>query len=283
MVIPGFGGSSLWRGSEQIWPIPRTLLFHPGLLRIEEQLEPRGLVNDIVIVPNLIRQHQYSLLTDYLNESLGYEDGDDQLEFGYDFRQDNRESAMRLAAAIDKWDVKGPITIIAHSMGCLVARCYIELLGGRKKVERVVLLGGPHLGTPYAFAMLLKGPGPLPVLNARLRDVVAGYPSWYQILPTYPFVSDQRANLLVLSEDSWLGDPHRQLLKQAREFRQELGTKLSVPSVCIFGYGLKTIPEVSAVLPGAEIHPVQQQHGALYVDNDVRMRLKLELTRQSPK
>ena len=252
-------------------------------MRIEEQLEPRGLVNDIVIVPNLIRQHQYSLLTDYLNESLGYEDGDDQLEFGYDFRQDNRESAMRLAAAIDKWDVKGPITIIAHSMGCLVARCYIELLGGRKKVERVVLLGGPHLGTPYAFAMLLKGPGPLPVLNARLRDVVAGYPSWYQILPTYPFVSDQRANLLVLSEDSWLGDPHRQLLKQAREFRQELGTKLSVPSVCIFGYGLKTIPEVSAVLPGAEIHPVQQQHGALYVDNDVRMRLKLELTRQSPK
>jgi pimeloyl-ACP methyl ester carboxylesterase len=141
------------------------LLFHPGLLRIEEQLEPRGLVNDIVIVPNLIRQHQYSLLTDYLNESLGYEDGDDQLEFGYDFRQDNRESAMRLAAAIDKWDVKGPITIIAHSMGCLVARCYIELLGGRKKVERVVLLGGPHLGTPYAFAMLLKRPRPAPGLE----------------------------------------------------------------------------------------------------------------------
>jgi hypothetical protein len=146
-------------------------------------------------------------------------------------------------------------------------------------------------------------------LNSRLRDVVASYPSWYQILPTYPFVSDQRADLAVLSDDSWLGDPHRQLLRSARDFRQELGTKVSVPSVCIFGYGLKTItgakverepmgkchsadllvtkqgdgtiPETSAVLPGAEIHPVQQQHGALYVDNDVRMRLKLELTRQA--
>jgi pSer/pThr/pTyr-binding forkhead associated (FHA) protein len=307
VVIPGFGGSRLWRGNEQIWPVPRVLLFHPDLMRIDEKLEPRGLVNEIVIVPNLIRQHQYSLLTDYLTENLDYESGNDLLEFGYDFRQDNRESAKLLAAAIDEWDVDEPITIIAHSMGCLVARYYVELLGGHKKVGRVILLGGPHAGTPYAFAMLLKGPGLVPVLNARLRDVVAGYPSWYQILPTYPFVSDQRADFPVLNEDAWLGDPHRQLLKQAREFRKELGTRLSVPSVCIFGYGLKTItgakverdplgkcssadllvtkqgdgtiPEVSAVMPGTEIHPVQQQHGALYVDNDVRMRLKLELTR----
>ena len=81
----------------------------------------------------------------------------------------------------------------------------------------------------------------------------------------------------------------------------------SVPAVCIFGYGIKTvvgasvertpggevvkadfrlnesgdgtIPEQSAILRGAEIHPVHQQHGSLYVDDDVRMRLKLELTR----
>jgi hypothetical protein len=37
------------------------------------------------------------------------------------------------------------------------------------------------------------------------------------------------------------------------------------------------IPELSGVLQGTEIHPVQQHHGALYVDNDVKMRLKLEL------
>jgi len=43
--------------------------------------------------------------------------------------------------------------------------------------------------------------------------------------------------------------------------------------------GDNTIPERSAVLEGSEIHPVQQYHGALYVDNDVKMRLKLELTR----
>jgi len=73
----------------------------------------------------------------------------------------------------------------------------------------------------------------------------------------------------------------------------------------IFGYGLKTatqiqvqrgpdgtfqkisiglgpsgdssVPESSAVLPRTEIHPVRQYHGTLFNDNDVKMRLKLEL------
>jgi hypothetical protein len=39
------------------------------------------------------------------------------------------------------------------------------------------------------------------------------------------------------------------------------------------------VPEQSARLPDAEIHPVHQQHGNLYADKDVKMRLKLELTK----
>jgi pSer/pThr/pTyr-binding forkhead associated (FHA) protein len=310
VVVPGFAGSNLWRGSEQIWPVPRKLLTQSHLLRRDEPLEARGLVNEVVIIPNLIKQDQYSLLVDYLKENLGYESGNDLLEFGYDFRQDNRLSARRLGAAIEEWGVRHPITIIAHSMGCLVSRYYLECLGGKKRVERAIFLGGPHAGTPYAFASLLRGPGLLPLgfLNAQLRDVLATYPSWYQILPTYQFAADQKSQALeVLSEESWLSAEQRPLLRDAVAFRKELGTQSSVPAVCIFGYGLKTItgvtvereesgvcqkatfgvtttgdgtiPEASAVLERAEIHPVRQHHGSLYVDNDVKMRLKLELTR----
>ncbi len=97
------------------------------------------------------------------------------------------------------------------------------------------------------------------------------------------------------------------LLRSAREFRREIATRLSVPTVSIFGYGIKTLTdfslrreangrlrilrshqepkgdsailESSANLEGSEIHPVPQYHGSLFVDNDVRMRLKIELTR----
>jgi len=37
--------------------------------------------------------------------------------------------------------------------------------------------------------------------------------------------------------------------------------------------------EQSSFLAGTEIHPVHQHHGSLFVDNDVKMRMKLELTR----
>jgi pSer/pThr/pTyr-binding forkhead associated (FHA) protein len=308
VVVPGFAGSNLWRAGEQVWPSLR-LLGHPELLRVERPLEPRGILKQVVVVPGLLELDQYSVLTDYLCRTLGYEVDRDLLEFGYDFRQDNRRSAMELGAAIDRWNPPGPITIVAHSMGCLVARHYVERLGGKRRVERVVLLGGPHAGNPYAFAALLSGPKllPLGVKSARWRERLATFPSWYQILPTDRCVVDGDAPLDLLGDDSWVPERHRSLLHDARRFRAELGTHSSVPAVCIFGYGVKTIagasveraeggaitsvafrftdagdgmiPQQSAILPGAEIHPVRQRHGSLYVDEDVRMRLALELTR----
>ena len=308
VVVPGLAGSNLWRGSEPVWPSLK-LFGHPELLRVAHPPEARGIINQVVVAPGLLKLEGYSTLTDYLRQSLGYEVGRDLLEFAYDFRQDNRRSAAQLGAAIDQWDVSAPITIIAHSMGCLIARYYIERLGGKRKVERVVLLGGPHAGTPYAFAGLLSGPKllPLGMMNERLREQLASFPSWYQILPTYPCVFDGDAPIDLLGDDSWIPERHRPLLHGAHRFRQELGTHSSVPAVCIFGYGMKTIvgasveraaggevarasfrtddagdgmiPQHSAILPGAEIHPVRQQHGSLYADDDVRMRLRLELTR----
>lgn len=308
VVIPGFGGSELWRGSEKIWPSRRALT-NTEVMLPTMALEARGLVDEVVVIPNLIKQDQYSLLTGYLKENLDYESGRDLLEFAYDFRQDNRESARQLAAAIDAWDVREPVTIICHSMGSLIARYFVECLGGRTKVERVIYLGGPHSGTPYAFTSLVTGPNllPLGMMNSRLRDLLATFPSWYQILPTYPFAIDQRSGFDVLLDESWLAEAQRPLLRAARRFRAELGNRASVPSVCVFGYDIKTvtgvtvereehgycrkanfavtrqgdgmIPESSGLLEGAEIHPVRQHHGALYSDSDVKMRLKLELTK----
>jgi hypothetical protein len=148
-------------------------------------------------------------------------------------------------------------------------------------------------------------------MGERIRQVIATFPSCYQILPTYPCGSDQSGNKInFLEDESWLPEAQISLLRIAREFRKELGTRSSIPAISIFGYGLKTIssisllrqaegilrdilykhepagdsviPEHSAVLPGSEIHPVQQYHGSLFVDNDVKMRLKIELTRQMP-
>jgi pimeloyl-ACP methyl ester carboxylesterase len=307
-------GTELWLGSERIWPEVKTMVSNPEIYRLpgDPRIEPRGIVNDVVIVPNLVQQRQYSALGDYLVAGLGYTRGKDLLEFGYDWRHDVRLAAQRLAEAIEQWRAAAPVTIIAHSLGTLVTRYYVERLGGKRFVERIILMGGPHHGTPKAVSIMLSGPGMLPfgLGNERMLAILATFPSGYQVLPTYPCVIDQHGDHIdVLEDGSWLPEEYRGFLKAARSFRRELGTTSSVPTVSVFGYGLKTklrvkvdrgadgqwrkvafvedtagdqsVPSGSAVLPDSEIHPVLQEHGSLYVDDDVRMRLKVELTRST--
>jgi len=312
VFVPGFMGSELWLGSQRVWPDVRTLFTNPELYIPSEQIpiEPRGLLGEVVLVPNLIKLEQYNRLGDYLVEELGYARGKDFFEFAYDWRQDVRVSARQLGQAMEEWQAHAPFIIISHSLGTLVSRYYVERLGGKERVTRMLLMGGPHSGTPVAATNLVLGPNLLPfgILGERLRKVLGTFPSLYQILPTYPCAMDQDAlPINMLEEEDWLSDSQRPLLRQARQFRQELGTSFSVPTVSIFGYGIptvaglrvqrnlegmwlnwaaenkpagdNTIPERSAILPQTEIHPVAQHHGSLYVDNDVKMRLKLELAR----
>jgi pSer/pThr/pTyr-binding forkhead associated (FHA) protein len=312
VFVPGLMGSELWLGSEMIWPRVRYLFTRPEILSLPDfrPFHVGEIVREVVIVPNLIKQDQYNLMGDYFEEGLGYERGKDFLEFAYDWRQDVRQPARLLAERIDNWNVTPPITLIGHSLGTLVSRYYVEKLGGKDKVDRIILLGGPHSGVPFAITSLYAKAELLPfgILGERLREVVSTFPSAYQILPTVNCVFDQNGQPINILEDkNWLPEEQRPFLRMAREFRRELGTTSSVPAVSIFGYGLDTvtrlqvqrdpqgnwekveietnpngddrIPEGSAIMQDTEIHPVQQHHGKLFVDNDVKMRLKMELTR----
>jgi pSer/pThr/pTyr-binding forkhead associated (FHA) protein len=313
VFVPGLMGSELWQGSERVWPKVKYLFKHPEIYRLspESKLEARGIVDQVVVVPNLIKLDQYNRLGDYLVEDLGFERGVDYFEFAYDWRQDLRTSARQLVQLIDRLNLGRPVTVIAHDLGTLVSRYYIERLGGKNHVDRLILMGGPHKGVPKALSSLLvpSDGSTFGKLGERLCQVMATFYTSYQVLPVYPCATDQKGEKVNLFEiDDWLSDEQRPLLAAARQFRRELGNHSSVPAISIFGYGLKTIsglsfhrdskgrmgelvywqepigdsniPQSSAVLEDTEIYPVQQYHGSLFVDHDVKMRLKLELTRQ---
>ena len=310
VFVPGIMGSELWLGKERIWPNLKVLFKEPEFFKYPglPGIEARGILQEVVVVPNLIKLEQYSRLGDYLVENLGYTRGVDFFEFAYDWRQDVRKTARQLAQFIDALSVQPPIKIIAHSLGTLVSRYYIERCGGKDKVDKLILMGGPHLGTPNAVSSLLFGPDVLPfgILGERLRKVMSTFETSYQILPVYSCGMDQFGQSFnFMKEDAWLTEEQKPLWQAAREFKRELGVKTSIPTTCIFGYGQKTVdrikllrkpdgrlsnsvyetrangdgsvPENSAVLEGADFHPVHQLHGVLFVDNDVKMRLRLEL------
>lgn len=310
VFVPGIMGSKLYLGRECLWPNLKVMLSEPEMYSYPGTLplEPRGILDQVVIVPNFIKMDQYNRLGDYLVQDLGYTREKDFFEFAYDWRQDVRISARQLGQAVQTWGIQPPFVLIAHSLGTLVSRYYVECLGGKSLVERIILMGGPHAGTPAGLASLTIGPNILPfgLMGERLRQVVASFVSAYQIIPDFPCgVNQEGRPINFLEDESWIQESKLPLLRAAREFRKELGRKSSIPSTSIFGYGLKTVaglkirvseggllenvfyvsepngddsvPQQSAFLPGSDIHPVQQHHGALFVDNDVKMRLKLEL------
>jgi len=51
----------------------------------------------------------------------------------------------------------GPLTVVGHSQGGLVACWYVKKLGGWRRARAVVTLGTPHHGAPAAFAALPLG------------------------------------------------------------------------------------------------------------------------------
>jgi pSer/pThr/pTyr-binding forkhead associated (FHA) protein/pimeloyl-ACP methyl ester carboxylesterase len=314
VVVPGFMGSQLFRGDALVWPAPKTFMKSPEILKLPEQsdLTPRGLVEEVVVIPGLIKLDAYKRLVDYLVGSLGYTEGKDLFVFGYDWRLDLRHAARSLGNAVSEWEelpgrAAGKFILIAHSAGGLVSRYYVERMGGRHHVERLILLGTPNRGTPKPLMSMLGAGGLLPfgASKQRLKETVGTFLSAYQLLPSYPVVYDEKGPVMLLDDDSWVPERARLAIKDAREFHAELSTPSRVPAVSIFGYGQRTLARIevrrsangefvepkfieeecgdgtvsqeSAVLPGSEIHPVQQQHGALYTDNDVKMRLKMEL------
>jgi pimeloyl-ACP methyl ester carboxylesterase len=73
-----------------------------------------------------------------------------QLTFNYRSTGSIESIALRLRRHIDANVKGGHIDLIAHSMGGLVARYYVQRLGGARRVDRVLTLGTPHHGTTAA-------------------------------------------------------------------------------------------------------------------------------------
>ncbi|MFO0598543.1 MAG: alpha/beta fold hydrolase [Myxococcaceae bacterium] len=51
----------------------------------------------------------------------------------------------------DRFPQMGPLSIVGHSKGGLIASYYIKRLGGDRRVKNLVTLGTPHNGSPSAY------------------------------------------------------------------------------------------------------------------------------------
>lgn len=72
------------------------------------------------------------------------------------FTQDPRVAAARLAQLVERTCEETGyerVHVVGHSLGGLVARYYVQRMGGDARVHTLVTLGSPHAGTSAAFLL----------------------------------------------------------------------------------------------------------------------------------
>lgn len=148
----------------------RPVIVVPGILGSEQK--------DGVWVMDPIL-HTYDNLLDTFRAN-GYADGVDLFTFPYQWRQSNVLTAFQLKDRIN--EVKAicgcdKVDVVAHSMGGLVARQYVESNYYQHDVDHLVFLGTPHLGSPEAY---LTWEGGRIGRNAmdKLKELVFKWEAW---------------------------------------------------------------------------------------------------------
>jgi pimeloyl-ACP methyl ester carboxylesterase len=122
---------------------------------------------------------------------LGYIEGRNLFIFHYDWRLSNFETAQSFQAFIETTPQLrgGKLDIVAHSMGGILTRIYLQQYGGAAKVRKVIYLGTPFLGAMSALATLSNGWGTFANRLAggldNIRNVILSLPAFYELFPRY--------------------------------------------------------------------------------------------------
>ena len=197
-----------------------TLKTYSYLIDLQNPQNPTGHVGEpepqridpVIIVPGILGSspkngvfvidpigHVYDNLIETL-EANGYERDVNLFTFGYDWRNSNRDTALLLRDKIDEVQgicQCGKVDIVAHSMGGLVAREYIQSGNYEGDVDQLMFLGTPHLGAPKAFLAWEGAQWGFSILDKILAYSLSneakkqGYPTLFEYIRERPISSVQ--------------------------------------------------------------------------------------------
>ncbi|HTO69926.1 MAG TPA: alpha/beta fold hydrolase [Myxococcota bacterium] len=99
------------------------------------------------------------------------------LSFGYPSSAGIEPAAVALRDDLRRRVRGGRIDLVCHSLGGLVARLYLQELGGARRVDRCITLGTPHGGTYNAYWLWSRIGRELRPDSALLARLAASSPS----------------------------------------------------------------------------------------------------------
>jgi pimeloyl-ACP methyl ester carboxylesterase len=292
IIVPGYMGSLLKdkNTGDIVW------LDFPGLLKNplkigdaitnmldkmsypNPDLEPAGIVNQVLVAPPLFKQEQYIRLAEKLAQ-WGYKIDPEApnpadlcaYTFSYDWRQDNRISGRQLGEFVTQLEKRHPgakAWLIGHSNGGIISRWYIQKEGGKDHVGRMFYMASPWDGAPKALMVLMNGLEAMGLkhlnlwdLGSRMQKLIRTFPSFYQLIPhRNPFLRNEDNEVVDLFNDTrWLdNDKEKAMLADALQFNLDLEGDPGVETICFYGTRKPTSTAgIASFLAGGKIEAVK--------------------------
>lgn len=215
-------GKDLWNVSGQaLWQVVSSLGNNLKDLKLEgddlnggdigDGIKPTRFITDTYLIPGLSGFGRivdgYNRTSEQITKNFQviegniYDDPEDKAanfyNFPYDWRRDNRANANILKRLLDKrlkrWrefsgNKNAKVILLAHSMGGLISRYYLEVLGGWQDCKALFTFGTPYRGSLIAVNVLANGlkKGSIDLGEIlKLKEVIPTLTSIYQLLPRY--------------------------------------------------------------------------------------------------
>jgi triacylglycerol esterase/lipase EstA (alpha/beta hydrolase family) len=220
VLLPGIGGSILQKDGKDVWAPSAQAAWSavtslggslqglrleaddPTLDDLGDGISAPHIAPDVHIIPGLVKIDGYSGISNMIMSTFKVEKGNliekkpaNYFEFPYDWRRDNRVSARKLKHFIDErlhlWrnhtgDKRAKVILMAHSMGGLVSRHYLEVLEGWRECKALITFGTPYRGSVNALNYLANG---YKQLFVDLTEMLRSFTSVHQLLPIYEMLA----------------------------------------------------------------------------------------------
>jgi len=212
IIVPGIVSSVLYNlNNEEVWPNIFEMMI-PGEDKYLEQLmlDKNGLLDTLLtnnmraedILRKISNQDFFDgLIKEF--ERIGYIENKDLFVFPYDWRYsvswasgdapiiEVSDLKNKIANILENTD-KEKVNVIAHSMGGLVVKDYIDRFG-TSTLDHFIDIATPHLGAPKAFKVLTYGDDMgfnlhgFGLSEKIVKKISQNFPSIYELLPSQEY------------------------------------------------------------------------------------------------
>ncbi len=251
VVLPGILGSVLQRDGREIWGMSPGALLRglvtlgrsikdlrlegddPALDDLGDGVTASRLQPDVHLIPGFWKIDGYGKIVNTLTSRFEVTPGENLFEFPYDWRRDNRVAGRKLRRASHDWlgrwrqqsgNPDAKLVLLAHSMGGLVSRAFLELEEGWADTRALITFGTPYRGALNALGFMANGfekkLGPLTILD--LTELLRSLTSCYQLLPTYPCYDPGDGTLLRVGETDGIPNVDPARAGAALSFHREI-------------------------------------------------------------